>query len=349
MSATSNPLFGRKFQLQIKSASGTVITIPDPASGPNDPSLRVTFDVQTRAWKDLWSAQIVIYNLNEQVSNFILGQGQNSSSQPAPSATGQAPPISQSMEVTLSAGYESPGKYGIIWDGYVLQPLFERENQVDFKVTLNCVLGLLSVGRNSYGNTISANTLSQMQIVQNMASGAYHPISLGTISPNLNKTLPRAKTVFGSPRKILDEIARDNNMQWWLGQRGLLNVGKVDEDLTASLAAATVYTPTTGIVGTPQQTQFGVNFRVLLDPTVIVKKPLMCVNIDNTQIRQALKQVGVLQGILSQDGTYVVIGARYLGDTRGQNWYTDITGSLLAQDKMAAIQAASAEVQQQTS
>jgi hypothetical protein len=341
-------LFLRKWQLVIKSApsSGqqTVITLPDPKTG-NAESLRVTFDVYTRFWKDIWYAHICIYNPNEQLSNFLLGQGQNSSTQPSPSASNQTLQIQQAMEVTLSAGYQKGENYGVIWDGFVLQPLFERENQTDFKVTLNCVLGLDEIGRNWVGRTFSQQSVSQMQLIQSIAKNSYHPIPIGTISSTLTKKLPRAQTFFGSPKKILDEVARDNNMNWFLGQKGLLNFGKLDEDLSVSSSNAIQYTPTTGIVGTPVQLQYGIQFRLLLDSRVQVKKPLMCVNISNTQVRQLLKQAGVLPSILSNDGTYAVIEARYRGDTRGQEWYTDVIGALLAKDKWGAIQLAAGDLQ----
>lgn len=337
-------LFGRKYSLKVltppSQGSQTIITLAD-SSSETIGALRVTFDVQTLAWRDLWFAQICIYNLNETTTAALLSAGGNQ--QGVVSGT----QVAQNMEVILEAGYQN-GKYGVIWDGYVLQPLFERENQTDFKVTLNCVLGLLSIGRNFVGKTYTKEIANQRQVVLNIMRDSFTPISQGAISNNLpTKNFPRAKTVFGSPRKYLSEISRDQNMSWWLGQKGLLNIGKADEDLQTTSANPVVYTPTTGIVGTPQATQNGINVRLLLDPTVQVQKPMMCINLQNTQIRQVLQQVGVLPGFLSQDGTYVVIGVRYLGDTRGQDWYADVTGCLLAKEKLAAIQAG-LQVQQWT-
>lgn len=341
-SATNNnPQFLRKYNLVVSSpanSSGPPTTISFNSDG--EPyALRLMFSIRTAWFARLWEAEIVIYNPNEQTANFLLTQGNTSGVAPQPSAGQQTLPLQQGMPVTLSAGYQGDGaNYGVIWDGYVLQVLWERENQTDFKITLNCIIGLDTLNRSpiigAYGEA-----LKQSDIVRKMANDCYHPIPIGTISPNLSdKTLPRGKVVFGNPRKYLSEIARDNNAQWWLGPKGALNMGKLTTDIPDS--PDLTYTPTTGLIGTPQQTQSGVNFRVLLNANVAVKNPPMVIKLDNTQIRQLMKQVGNLPpSILSQDGTYVVVGVAYHGDTRGQEWYTDVTGMLMGKDLLAALNA----------
>jgi hypothetical protein len=338
-----NKLYLRKWQLVITApASGgtqQILTLPDP-SQPNQESLRVTFDVQTSWWSAPWYADISIYNLNEQTANFLLSQGTNSTSSGSPTSGTQGLQIAQNMQVTLSAGYQN-GRYGVIWSGPVLQPLWEREGQTDFKLTLHCMNWLSIVGRNDVSQVFAAGA-NQQQIVQSIAKNSYHPIGVGSISSTLaNKTLPRGKVVFGNPKKYLHEISRDNNFQWWIEGNGKLNVaGLNDKSVPISTANPIKYTPTTGIIGTPEQTQYGCNFRLLLDPSVNVRVPAITVNIDNTQIRQQLKQAGVYPGLLAQDGTYVVVGARFTGDTRGQNWYTDVTGYNMAAQALAALAAA---------
>ena len=187
--------------------------------------------------------------------------------------------------------------------------MWERENQTDFKLTLHCMNWLSIVGRNDV-NQVFASGANQGQIVQGIAKNSYHPIGVGSISPSLTgKTLPRGKVIFGNPKKYFEEISRDNNFQWWIQGNGKLNVaGLNDRNVPISTKNPIKYTPTTGIVGTPQQTQYGCNFRLLLDSSVSVQVPAITVNIDNTQIRQQLKIAGVVAGLSAQDGTYVVVG-----------------------------------------
>lgn len=343
---SSNPLFGRKYNLTVKSApdsSGnqTVYTVTDSAFEPE--ALRITFDVRTAWWTAYWAADICIYNPNEQLANFLITQG-GQTAPPAgapassPNSGAQTTPIQQNMEVVLSAGYLN-GNYGVIWDGYVLQPLFEIENQTDFKITLHCVVGLNEDARNVLNGGIGtafATNVTQQNVVESMAANAYYPISTtaNSFPDSLSQVkLPRGKVVFGRPGKYLSEIARQANVNWWLGSLGILNMKSFTNNLSPSPIIQ--YTPQTGLIGTPQQTQNGATFRLLMDPRVAVKNPPIQVNINNAVTRQLLKQVGDLPTLLSQDGTYVVVGVRYRGDSRGNEWYADVTGQLTAIDRTA--------------
>jgi hypothetical protein len=335
----------------VYSANGEqVITL---SSSSFQQALKVTFDVRTMWYQWYWTADIQIWNPNEQLTDFLLSQG-NTSANPAPvvanSATPTAGPIQQGMRVTLSAGYQSPGVSSVVWDGFVLQPTFDRVNQTDFVVTLHCVIGLDENSRNSLGLTFKAQT-DQLAIVQAMAAKCFHPLTSNFVAPGLaGKSFSRAKTVFGKPGKYFTEMARGNNMQWFLGPRGLFNVGDLSKNFPSmpkyTFQAAGTTPSAAGnicsIIGTPQQTQFGVNCRLLLNPNVIVSNPPMAIAIDNTVIAQLQRTIGDLSStsILSQGGVYVVVGARYIGDTRGQDWYTDVTGWLTSYDKVAAIAAA---------
>lgn len=342
MSTQTIPLFGRSYNLQllIPNASGgsDLLTITDSVWEPE--ALRITFDVQTSWWSTPWYADISIYNLNEAVTSQILGSGTQQSGSNTVSGSGTN--VQQNMEVILSAGYQASNTYAVIWDGFVLQPMWERENQTDFKLTLHCMNWLGAVSSN-WINKNWGPLVKQQQIVADIAKNSFS--SIGTAPNNTQtlgaKSLPRGKTEFGNPGKPLMEIMRDNNLQWWLGPKGLLNF----TGLSGSAALAQpidstnpiTYTPTSGIVGTPVQTQLGVDARLLLDARVQVKIPCMTIKIDNSSIRQLLYQVGTYPGLLNQDGVYAVIGAHYHGDTRGNNWYVDVTGWYLASAQLAAL------------
>ncbi len=351
MIANNNPLFGRRWNLAIAgpvNAETQTQQVWSVSSDQFTDALRVRFDVRTVWYQWYWTADIEIWNPDEKLATWLLSQGNVAASPNPAQPSTSVMPIQQGMGITLQAGYQSPGPYGIverpiptIWSGYVLQPMFDRVNQTDFVVTLHCIIGLNEDTRNSLNKVYGAG-ITQQQIVQQMAKDAYSPISTGTIADGLSsKSLSYPKVVFGTPRKALTEIARDNNMQWWLDQHGLLNVGDLSKNFPST--AKFTFTPQTGIIGTPQQTQFGVNCRLLLNPNVVVSNPPMAIKIDNTVIQQLQRNVGDLPSavsILSQSGTYVVVGARYIGDTRGTPWYTDVTGWLTALDKVAAIAAA---------
>jgi hypothetical protein len=348
---TPGPLFGRKWQLDVTSPSGgQVLSIK---STDLDQPLRMTFEVHTQWYQWFWWADIRIYNLNSQTSNWVLSQGNTAGNSTATPAASTAGPIQQGMKVVLQAGYQDPSMYGIIFEGTVLQPLFDRLNSTDFVITLHCVVGLNEDTRN-FVNQVYDKGVDPLTMVKKMAAACYHPISVGTLAPRLSgKPLSRAKVVFGNPGKHFSEIADSTNLQWWLDGRGFttgtsatLQFGDLVKQFPSSpkytFQAANTTPSASGnicsIIGTPTQTQYGVNCRLLLNPNVIITNPVMAIKIDNTVIQQLQRQIGDIStiGILSPTGTYAVIGARYIGDTRGTDWYTDVTG-FLGQGYLAAL------------
>jgi hypothetical protein len=353
MSAASTPLFGKKWKLTVDGPANSVTQTQQKlviSSDDQPQPLRVTFDVKTIWYVWYWEADIRIYNLSEDSTQWLLSQAGTSSS-PSGAAPGQpsgtqAPPIQQGMTVTLEAGYQNPGQYGIIWQGQVLQPLFSRENQTDFVVTLHCVVGLNQDARNFINQTYPPN-IDPLAMVQQMAAQCFHPVPVSKIAPSLSgKGLSYPKAVFGNFGTRVDEIVRSRNMQRWLDGRGF-NVGDLNKEFPS--AAKYTFTPAntapiagsvSSIIGTPVQTQFGVNLRLLLNPNVVVSNPAMAIAINNTVVQQLQRQIGDITsiGILSQSGTYAVVAARYIGDTRGEDWYTDVTG-WLGQGYIAALAA----------
>lgn len=333
------PVYGRKYQVDVtvpqSDGSSKVLTAASDSFEPE--ALRVTFDIYQPAFQVYWYADIVLYNLNQETTQQLLGAGM------------------QNLQVTVSAGYQN-GAYGVIFSGPVFQPLFDRENVTDFKVTLHCIIGLWSDTRNVINKTIAAGA-QQTEIVNAIANSAFNPIQVDRLSSKISTNkLPRAKTMFGNPGTYFSDIAADNGMTWWLSQKGLNIKGLNDPDIptTPSLTysppvksnqqtpGAAQTSSTNGvIIGTPQQTQYGVSFRVLLDPRLQV---FTVVKIDNSQIRILKKQIGEFPALLDQDGTYLVGAVRFIGDTRGNDWYADVDGyttTIAKQNLLAAIASAS--------
>jgi hypothetical protein len=121
------------------------------------------------------------------------------------------------------------------------------------------------------------------------------------------------------------DIARRNNGIVWR-DKGKLNLLR-QEDMFKVSENAMVVSQTTGLIGTPQQTEYGVNFTSLLNPLYNLNdgKTLQQVKIDQSQIRQQKILYGQLWSRLDQDGMYKVIGYRHSGDSRGNTWQTDVT------------------------
>lgn len=335
MSTTSSlPLFGRKYKLTVKtspdsSGNSTLIEITNSDWEPE--ALRITFDIYMSAWQgNYWYADISIYNLDQATAAQIVGN---------PSFSPNV--VTQGMKVILEAGYYN-GNFGTIWEGIVIQPLWDRENVVDFKLTLHCAVGLLESTRNFVNNTYAI--VGQQDLIKKMLADSYFPVNVDPkrISGDIpNTPSDRPVTVFGNPKRYLDMIAADNNANSWLDDHGFA-IATMTSDVMSD-ADVIVYTPETGIIGVPVQTQDGVSFTLLLDARVAVQKPFMQVKIDNTVIQQEKRIAdpsGSQPGLLDPTGTYAVIGVEHIGDTRGQDWYTRVVGMTTAGGKVAVLAAA---------
>lgn len=331
-----NQLFGRSYSLKVllpqdENGEQTVLTLSDNNFEPE--ALRITFNIQTIFRSTAWFAEINIYNLDQNTTKQIISGAQVKGAVNPPSVP---TPVKQGMTCVLSAGYKN-GNTGVIWNGPVFQALFSRENVVDFKITLHCMLWLDPMTRNSVSSVFSAFT-TQQDVINKLVDLAFAPGTTVNVSPRIKSTqLSRGKVVFGSVAKYFTQMADDNNMQWFLDNKGI-NFAKLDDNLPLQ-ETAKVFTPDNGIVGVPEQTQYGVNFRILLDPTVKVTYPAQLVKIDNSQIVLQKKVQNELPSILDQNGVYIVYAVNYIGDNRGQPWYAEIMGVTSTGGKLAMLQA----------
>ena len=352
------PLYGRAYSLRVwlptnqSNGQRTVLTLADSSFEPE--ALRVTFDVQTIFYKRAWYAEICVYNLDQKTTNLLQGAIGSGAPQMAGAQSLGAVSVNleQGMTCELKVGYQN-GKFGTIWSGAVFQVLFEREQAVDYKITLHCLLWLDPLTRSSISSDFAALT-TQTALIQQLSSSAFSDQQAPKVSPNLNPVKQsRGGVMFGTARRYLDQIADGNNMQWFLDSHGL-NLARMDDNVPTSGNIPTFSPPplppqnSTGqqpplgtngvIVGTPQQTQYGVSFRALLDPTVAVTYPAQQVKIDNSQIVLQKREIGEWPGILDSSGTYIVIAVRYTGDSRGIPWYIDVEGWVSVAGKLAATQ-----------
>jgi hypothetical protein len=278
-------------------------------------TMRIVFEVNILGYSSkgsgLWTADIELYNLSADAATALLyGQGST---------------------VTLSAGYQA-GPYEIIFQGTVYQALYERIDVVDSKVTLMCYTGMAEVIANFIDLRGQAN-MTQAGLIAKMAAGSQNPFPIDPASQSaLNalstSTYPRARAYFGDPHDFIDKVTTANYMQSWYGFDGL----GISVMSNPGSSSTITYTPSAGILGTPQQTMIngmadGVNFRVLLDPRLKVMIPRMQVTIAGSQIKQLqLDPQQWPRPVLNPDGFYFVNALQFRGDSRGNTWETEIVG-----------------------
>lgn len=324
MSTSTINLWGRAWKLSVKtvSDSGPVTNILSQESWDPE-ALRVTFDVlQTTLPSPFWFADITVYNLNDPTLQNLLFNA---------------------VWLTFEAGYQfGPSKSSIIWDGPVLQVLFDRPDVVNQTMRFNCV-ATTPVLTDAFMNVVIGPFQSQYQTVSQMidqVGGNVNDQVSSTAQRLLSaKQYPRGKTVFGNVSKFLSQIAEDNFLAHWIaGNQHFLSdlynpAVKVNPDLVFAPALPPGAPPandsasiTRSIVGVPIQTPFGADFTVLLDPRLVVKLPPLLVKLDQTIISQMKILYGQVLTPLDKSGLYIAAQVRHFGDTRGNDWYTTVTG-----------------------
>ena len=321
--ASTIPYFGRAYSLDVYTSldgSGSPgYTLTSDAWEPE--ALRMTFEVnQTAISSAWWFADISVYNLNDVTIQDVLVNAH---------------------WVTLKAGYQADSAPDhVIWTGAVMQVLYGRENVVDTRVTFHCFAAdpILNSGLNFTIGPLG----SQAQAVRQMVAKVKGYDLLSSLPDEFNsKEFVRSKTIFGSIAKYFGQAADDHNLNWYKSPQGAaigsLDSGTDTPDFVYSAplpsdwkGGAPINTTSYTIIGTPVQDPHGVSFRVLLDPRIIVKYPALLVRIDNTIIQQYALQMGSTDSQFPLQSSYCVGEVCHRGDTRGDEWYTEIHGFVRA-------------------
>jgi hypothetical protein len=331
----SAPLYGRAWKIQVLTPpdnAGTQTLLEVSSSDKETSSLRVTFEIQ-QMYSEFFNAYIDIYNPNLQTIQTL----------------------SQGCIVSVSAGYTVEGTPGEIFRGPLLQAIVSKPDATTVVLKLICFLGMEEL-TNSVVSVTTGPGASQRETVLAMAANCLKrdastgaitttSIPIAYLAPESDfkaQRLPRSQTIFGTPNKLFANIARANEMGSAMGPHGLM-VGKMDGSKNA--APDVIYAPPLSegqtqpsddgsirycLLGTPAQTQLGVDFRVLLDSRLQFKLPALRAQLKNVVIEQAsflaAFQAKQYPSLLTQDGVYFVAGVTHIGDTRGNIWESRVCG-----------------------
>ena len=307
-------LYGRKWELKIEckpeSNSKADMLILGQDGITAEGGLRCTFDIDYYAGINNggfpFFAEFNIFNATEETAQKVIKEG---------------------SRVYFSAGY-SKGNYGLIFGGTVFQSYLTRENVVDRKLTILCADGE-KLFRDSLVSLTLNKEYTDMSLLNATAAYGKSPISVGRISSQISEVKkPRGTTLFGTKGEVIRTIVRSNNAQTFTTNDELQVVKLTDKP--KDFAIAVNYE--TGLVGAPQQIDKGVAFRSLLNPLLVLSNPLRQVKLDMSGINFVQQKIVFGQFSfkpLPSDGYFLVIGVRHIGDTRGNEWYTDVAGCSL--------------------
>lgn len=287
---------------------------------------RIQFQVRRGDWQTPNSADVRIFNVSAATASALTNGIANGEFQ----------------RLVLSAGY--PGNIAQIFDGTITQVRVGRLDQKDSYVDLTAQDGDEAYNYSTIAQCWAAGQLSPKTAVETLiaimgGSGSSYtgsqsptqPISGGygtngeiEFSGNTNV---RGRVMFGMARDEWREFARNNNLVWSI-QDGQLTLIPETSYIPGQ---TTVLSPSTGLIGVPEQTPNGVKVRTLLNPLIKIGTLVQIQGTIN-QARQGLDQNAPIEnfsltsgaGKLNASGSYYVMSVDHSGDTRGQDWYSDL-------------------------
>jgi hypothetical protein len=264
--------------------------------------LRIKFLVKRSDTQTPNMAEIRVYNLEDKTAQRIQ---------------------KEFSKVILQAGYES--NFGVIFQGNVKQVIRGRENGTDTFIDIIAGDGDLSYNFAVVNATIAAGAGQSEQV--NAAVGAMTKTG-GTTAGNVGdmpaSKLPRGKAMYGMARDYLRQTAETTNKTWSI-QDGKVQFVPVTSYLPGE---AVVLTSKTGMVGTPQQTNEGINLQCLLNPKLKVGGRVQLDNDTVARLKIDLSQPlspANIPAPITEDGVYYILVIECVGDTRGTEWYSKLT------------------------
>lgn len=296
-------LYGRMWRVLVQNKEDIALDVS---------SLRVVFNVKKNALGQPAIAHIMVYNLSPETEASIIKEG---------------------FHVQLEAGYQA--QYGLIFDGDIIQVFRNREDGINYRLEIIAADGKAFLGANYIRTTLAAGSKPR-DVVEATARLSHYPIEVEAISENLPQTeLPRGKVCFGYPGDILEDITRSTD-SFFQVDNGKLEVRKYTDPIPDDKCL--YLTPSTGLVGTPEYTDDGINIKMLLNPVVTIHG---LVKIDNDIVQRSAVDMGqVTKPSLSPGGgkvvdqntrfdpagEYEVFALVHSGDTHGEVWTTEVVG-----------------------
>lgn len=289
----STKQFIRAFTLLVSTRAGKGLDLSN---------FRVKFSIKRSTAQTPNAADIRVYNVSKETAIQIR---------------------SEFKKVVMQAGYT--GNFGIIFQGNIKQVIIGRESATDTFIDI-----IAGDGDNFYNHAIVNTTLAagsnqQDQIKACIKTGAALGITAGYLGGTTETpALPRGKALFGNSRNYLRASARTTNNEWSIQDGQVTFIPKA----TYLPGEAVVITSKTGMVGTPEQTNEGVNVKCLINPKIKIGGRA---KLDNYTIKLLPVNLTLTPGSatntqvpLASNGVYFVLAIEHSGDTRGVDWYTKL-------------------------
>ena len=230
-------------------------------------------------------------------------------------------------QVVLQCGYE--GNFGVIFYGTVKQIRKGRESQTVTYLDITAADGDSAYNYSTSSYALAAANTSPKGVIANILKDlAQYSISQAELPTVAGTPLPRGKVIHGMTRDELRKVAANTQTAWSI-QNGALTFIPLTSYLPGDVP---VITSATGMIGIPEQTQNGIRVRILLNPNIKIGQAVKLDNNSINRLRYSLALGAQSQNLntallakTNADGLYYVMRADHAGDTRGNDWYSDLT------------------------
>lgn len=224
-------------------------------------------------------------------------------------------------KVVLQAGYE--GNFGVIFQGNIKQVILGRESATDTFIDIVAGDGDRAYNFAIVNTTLAAGSTQSDQVTAAAQSMSEKGVTEGHIGEMPPEKLPRGKVMYGNARNYLRDVAQTANKSWSIQDEKITFVSQK----SYLPGERVVLTSKTGMIGTPNQTNEGVNVKCLLNPMLKIGGRIQ---IDNASIARYKINLSVpnspanIPAPLTADGVYYVLVVEHTGDTRGVDWYSTL-------------------------
>lgn len=286
---------------------------PPPDKGIDLSQMHFTFKIRQGDTESPNNAAIRVFNLSDATVKTIKGEY---------------------SQVLLDAGYEN--NHGVLFNGVIRQFRTGRTSATDTFLDILAADSDLNYAYGFVNRGWPAGT-SVLDMAKDVAQGiglSIDPKRLPDFSGSplfANPALARSRVGFGMGRDLLRSAARTMGTGLSI-QGGALQMVPLTGYLDSQ---AVVLNSVTGMIGIPEQTDLGIYVRALINPKFQVGGKVQLNNKDINQLSQRGSNplsfdrwTGIAyqaKVVESSDGLYKIYVVDHSGDTRGQDWYSDLT------------------------
>jgi hypothetical protein len=236
--------------------------------------------------------------------------------------------LSEYDRVTLTAGYQN-GNKGIIFSGDIKRYGFGRERNVDSYLQIDAGDGDKPYTSASIAQSFP-NTTSDSDLLKAYAAASNLPIATGAdgfLEAGGTRVNPRGQVSFGLTRGFIDELAASSGARWSI-QNGALTLVPNTGYLPGQIVEVNT---ATGMIGTPEATEQGVVVRCYLNPLIHIGRliRISASDINRYKVLNPINYPSVgssfYPATVTAEGTYRVLVVTHQGDTRGNDWISELT------------------------